>query len=278
MGEVAYTHSFAKIYDDLMDGVPYDLWFRYLKELLSFYDKNPDKILDLACGTGNMSMMFARKGKGVTGIDGSKEMLKMAREKINSKDLKISFIHSDLRNFSLSKDYDFAFSVFDSLNYILSPEDMKKVFKNVYNVLTEDGIFIFDFNTIKRLMSIEPGTTMFKGDNYTCFWQDLIDREKNRWKVKLKIYLDENLNNHYQELHIETSYPLEQIKEFLYKMGFSEVHCYNAYTFKKASEKNNRVYFVCFKKKVEIDTIKKIGTLVKWKLIKIIYSFKSDWI
>ena len=255
-----------------MSAVPYDLWKKYLYEILSFYNKNVKKVLDLACGTGNMSIRFARDDKKVMGIDGSQEMLEVAKEKAGEENLKIDFIHSDLRKFELDKKVDFAFSVFDSLNYILSLNDLKKVFNNVYNVLKSDGVFIFDLNTINRLMSIEPGTTLLNGEDYTCFWRDIIDEDNKKWKVKLKIYFNDDTTNYYEELHQETSYPLEKVYRALEDTGFEFIKIFKAYTFIQGNDQDNRVYFVAFKDDSHVKKrsfVKRMKELVKWRISKI---------
>ncbi|MFW5998487.1 MAG: class I SAM-dependent DNA methyltransferase [Halanaerobiaceae bacterium] len=269
MEKIAYSRSFATIYDDVMSAVPYDFWYKYINEILDYYNKDVKNVLDLACGTGNMCIRFARDNKNIVGLDGSREMLQVAAEKIEDKDLQVNFIHSDLRTFELEQNFDLAFSVFDSLNYILSLSDLKKAFKNVYQVLKEDGIFIFDLNTLKRLMSIEPGTTLLTGENYTCFWRDIIDREKKRWQVKLRIYFEDENDNYYEEFHQETSYPLDEVQKILTDIGFKYVKKYKAYTFMKGDEDANRVYFVALKSNNQLkekSCIKKIKRHIKWRI------------
>lgn len=268
MKKKAYTGSFAAIYDDVMNTVPYDLWHNYLHELLTYYKKQPGKMADLACGTGNMTLRFAREGKEVVGVDRSREMLKIATRKAARENVDVSFVEADLRDFSLSQSFNFVFSLFDSLNYILSLEELTDVFANVYQILKEDGIFIFDMNTIQRLMSIEPGTTIFNGDNYSCFWRDVIDRENIRWQVELKIYMHNDKTRAYKEVHEETSYPLADIKNALLRAGFVHVDVYKAYTLDKGTDSDNRLYFAAFKEEPETadkSFIENTASKLKWR-------------
>lgn len=271
MNDKAYTKSFATIYDKVMDNVPYDYWYRYLIDLLDYYNKQPQKVIDLACGTGNMTFRFAeKKDWDLYGVDISEEMLEIARDKEAEKDNNVKFFQKDLRYFSPDLKFDLAFSLFDSLNYILNYDDLKKTFKNTYNFLKNDGIFIFDMNTIKRLMGIEPGTMLLKGDDYSCFWEDIIDKENKIWKVKLKIYFGENRVNYYKEVHKETSYPIRDVIAALKWAGFTEVEVFSAYTFNKAKESDNRVYFVASKGLLKKNNkmINKFGKKFKWHIIK----------
>jgi len=268
--EKSYTNSFARIYDDIMSNVPYDLWYKYLQELLISYDKDMHKILEMACGTGNMSMRFAKDNREVSGIDKSSHMLNIAKEKARNKKYDVKFIQRDIKNFTFSDKFDFIFCIFDSLNYILKIDDMKKVFVNVYNSLTDDGIFIFDLNTITRLMSIEPGVTVFDGDNYTCFWEDIIDPENLIWKVKLKIYFSDDETRYFEEIHKERGYKKENIKNLLYDSGFSDVKVYKAFTFNKGEDSDNRLYYIVFKndtKDRRFTVVNRFKKKIKWKVL-----------
>ena len=270
MNREAYTHSFARIYDDIMSGVPYDLWYDYLQELLSLYDCTPEKVLDLACGTGNMSLRFARQGKQVVGIDRSREMLSVARKKALSEGENIKFFCSDLRKIRLEERFDFVFSVFDSMNYLLSLGDLKKVFNNIFRVMKKEGIFVFDLNTIQRLMSIEPGTTVFTGEEYSCLWKDRIDRQQQRWIVELQIEFNDQ-EELFEETHQETAYPLVAVEKMLNQSGFTGVDIYRAYTFKQASETDNRVYFVAYREEdPDISSFSKVTREVKWSLRRLL--------
>jgi len=268
--EKSYTGSFARIYDNIMSSVPYNLWYKYLRELLKSYNKNPRKILDMACGTGNMSLRFAKEGKNLVGIDKSQHMLKVARQKAKKNNYSIKFLQKDIRDFNFPRQFDFIFCIFDSLNYILTIEDMEKVFVNVYTSLKEDGIFIFDLNTINRLMSIEPGTTVFSDKNYTCFWEDIIDQKQLIWKVKLKIYFDDNESKYFKEIHRETSYKKDDIARILSDTGFSNIKVYKAFTFDEGRDNDNRLYFIVSKddlKEEELSLLGKFKKKLKWKFL-----------
>jgi len=108
------------------------------------------RILDLCCGTGQLAGTLTALGYRVTGIDGSPEMLKFARG--NAPDAE--FINADARTFKLPQQYEAVFSVFDSLNHVMSLEELTDVFRNVYAVLREGGYFFFDMN----MVTVSPGT------------------------------------------------------------------------------------------------------------------------
>ena len=90
----------APIYDILMSDVDYRSWAEYILKLLERAGAKPGQsLLDLACGTGAMSLLLAGAGYSVTGMDLSPEMLKVARQKSAEQNLALEFFQGDIRNF-----------------------------------------------------------------------------------------------------------------------------------------------------------------------------------
>ena len=96
----AYT-GLAALYDIFMDNIPYNKWYVYLKSLLVEYNINNGIILDLGCGTGNMTEFLSSDGYDKIGIDNSEEMLNIAMEKACNKELNILYLLQDMREFEL---------------------------------------------------------------------------------------------------------------------------------------------------------------------------------
>ena len=76
----AYS-EFAHVYDLFMDNIPYEEWCDYLVMLLNKYGIQDGLVLELGCGTGNMTEALRKKGYDMIGIDNSEEMLAEAMEK-----------------------------------------------------------------------------------------------------------------------------------------------------------------------------------------------------
>ncbi|MFO7814211.1 MAG: class I SAM-dependent methyltransferase [Halanaerobiales bacterium] len=267
MGSQSYTNSFATIYDDVMKIVPYYSWYKYLKHILYYYDKNPKKIMELACGTGNMMKYFSDGADKIYGIDKSEDMLAIAQNKFSNNG-NVKFFNTDMSRKIKYNNFDFIYSVFDSMNYILEFEELINVFENVYLNLIKEGIFVFDINTEYRLMDIGEGRKKLTGDNYTCYWKDIVDKENGKWIVELNIYLnrDDEIKN-FTETHVETSYPLDKIKKGLLNTGFQHVDYFRSFTFNKGDPKNDRIHFVALKQKPEVSYLKQIMTKIKWNII-----------
>ncbi len=99
-------------------------------------------ILDLCCGTGRVSAALIDRGFRVTGVEGSAEMVRYARENAPSAE----FVVDDARTFRLDGKFDLAISIFESLNHVMSVEELGAVFENVHRCLAAGAYFIFDLN------------------------------------------------------------------------------------------------------------------------------------
>jgi SAM-dependent methyltransferase len=99
--------------------------------------------LDLACGTGQLAGLLAERGFRVTGLDSSFEMLALARTRAP----RVDFVQADARSFVLAGRFDAVISVYDSLNHIMSVEELGDVFARVHAILAPGGPFVFDLNT-----------------------------------------------------------------------------------------------------------------------------------
>jgi SAM-dependent methyltransferase len=108
------------------------------------------QILDLCCGTGQVSQQLSLRGFQMTGLDNSKKMLEHASEKVPNG----VFLLEDARSFNLSPTFDAAICTDSSLNHMMSLEDLKRVFGNVYAALKENGLFLFDLGLENRYRNI----------------------------------------------------------------------------------------------------------------------------
>ena len=98
--------DFAYVYDKMMGDVDYIKWADFIEKLFLHYGIRPNDIVDLACGTGNLTTIMADRGYNVIGIDRSQDMLLVAHEKARSRGLKIPYICQDMRDIELHREVD----------------------------------------------------------------------------------------------------------------------------------------------------------------------------
>ena len=80
-------NDFAKIYDRLQE-IDYNSFIDYYKKIFEKFNLSPSLMLDLGCGTGNITIPLAEHGYDMIGIDLSEEMLGIAADKAREKNLK----------------------------------------------------------------------------------------------------------------------------------------------------------------------------------------------
>ena len=110
--------SFALLYDELMRDVPYEQWVEFVKKQKESYGIKGNKFLDLACGTGELHLLMAKKDYGVTGVDLSSEMLTVAREKAEKSGQSLFLVQQDMSELEGFGEFDMVGIFCDSLNYL----------------------------------------------------------------------------------------------------------------------------------------------------------------
>ncbi len=130
------------------DGQHYDMLTREFIDDIPFYSRMAKKygqpILELACGTGRITIPLARKGWQVTGLDPTESMLTEARRKAASANVTIEWIQADCRDFELGKKFNLIFFPFNSIAVLHDSEDIAACFNCVRNHLKKNGRFIID--------------------------------------------------------------------------------------------------------------------------------------
>lgn len=212
--------SFARVYDTFMDNVPYDQWTEDYTCILKEHGIEDGILLDLGCGTGSLSLRLADKGYDMIGVDYSMDMLEIAREKSEGKD--ILYLEQDMREFELYGTVRAVLCVCDSINYILEPEEVKEVFSLVDNYLDPQGLFIFDFNTDYKYREIIGDNVIAEDrEDVSFIWDNYYDEESriNEYALSIFVQEKEDLYRKYQELHYQRGYSLEEMKEYLEEAG-----------------------------------------------------------
>lgn len=242
----AYT-GFAEVYDIFMDNVPYEEWAGYLCGLLREYGVTEGLVLDLGCGTGNLTMKLEESGYDMTGVDASSEMLQIAMDKKNETGYDILYLLQDMREFELYGTVRAVVSACDSVNYITEPEELIQVFSLVNNYLDPAGIFVFDFNTEYKYRELLGSQTIAEDREESSFiWDNYYDEEQriNEYELTLFIREEDGRYGKYQETHFQRAYTLEEMKALLEKSGLEYVTAYDAYTKNPPHAESERISVV----------------------------------
>jgi SAM-dependent methyltransferase len=246
--EETAPHQFAdvaEIYDSLMSVVPYRQWVDYVEQIWSRFGCRPEAVLDLACGTGNVTLELAHRGYEATGVDNAALMLAIARRKAPE----IAFYEQDARSFDVPERFDACVCLFDSLNYVLELEGLAAAFAGVRRHLrapTGDRLLVFDLNAIHAL---EQGmfTQTGQGDDYrvSYVWQSHWDAARRLCRIDMQFQVQEESGTRlFTETHWQRGYAVTEVTGALLRAGLRPLAVYDAFTFRPPRARSDRLYFV----------------------------------
>ncbi len=228
--------NFAYYYDSLMDPNFYQQYLDFILKHAHF-----QSVLELGCGTGITAINLAKKGKIVYATDLSKEMLEIAKMNASHANVDLMLGKVDMCDFQINEKVDLILCLCDSLNYVGSRNKVKRVFKNVYDSLDNQGTFIFDVHSMYKI-----DHTFFKykeeerDDDFYFLWEV---NKVDQGKIHHTIQIDDFENNeHVLEHHTQTTYSIETYKQLLKEVRFKSIEIYT--DFKEYDEKGDRVIFV----------------------------------
>lgn len=181
---------FAAVYDRLMEDMPYDAWVEFAEQAWRRYMlSKPERIVDLGCGTGNITLPLAARGYTLTGIDLSETMLAVAEQKAASAPAKsgsIRWLCQDMREWNAGEPADAVVSFCDCLNYITEEADVKRVFTATFRQLRAGGVFLFDVHHRRQFESYaDTQPFAYDDDDLAYIWFCDYDEERREIEHQL---------------------------------------------------------------------------------------------
>ena len=242
----------AACYDRLTNDVDYGAVVAFYRQLLSSVGAKPRTAVDLACGTGSVTLLLAQSGLKVTGVDMSEEMLTVAWEKAQSLENPPMFVRQKLQALRLPRGVDLAVCALDSLDYILDPKDCAEAIRRVYKALNPGGIFIFDVNTPEKLRAMDGQVFLDEDDDVYCVWRGEFDARTNICSYGMDLFRRQGkvwLRGF--EEHREYAYSAGQLTAFLKDAGFTGIRVYGDRRMEEPAKEDQRVYFMARKGRVK---------------------------
>ena len=246
--------AIARVYDKLNAEIDYGAWADFFEKCFDrFLSERPGLVLDLACGTGRMTRTLSERGYDMIGVDGSDSMLNEAYMQGGAN---ILYLLQDMREFELYGTVGAVVCCLDSINYLLSEDDVKKTFAGVHNYLDPDGIFIFDMNTPYKFENIYGDMSYILEDEgedgaVFCGWQNYYDKDSGICDFYLSLF-EENEDGSYDradEHQRERCYNFDTVKKLLEQSGFELLGVYSDYDFSECTENTERWYIAARAKK-----------------------------
>ena len=242
-------NEFANVYDRLQD-IDYGSFIDYYENIFEKFNIKPKLMLDLGCGTGNITIPLSQKGYEMIGIDLSEEMLHIAAQKAREKNLDILFLNQDMTEFELYGTVDAIICSLDGVNYLTMDDDLKKLFALIKNYLNPDGLFIFDINSEYKLKSLlSDNSFVYDEDDVYCVWSNSFDDTDNICSFNIDIFIkqENGLYKKYEEYHEERAYSIYEIETAIKNAGLNPVGIYNDRSFDAADDKSERIFFIAKK-------------------------------
>jgi SAM-dependent methyltransferase len=223
----------------------------YLDEVLARHAFVGDSAVDVACGTGTLALGLAQKGWRVYGVDASPAMLTQARQKAVELEqpVAVTWLQADMRDFSLPQTVDLATSTYDSLNYLLTLDDLRSAFHCVAQALRLGGIFVFDMNAERAFLCNWDDSVYFVEDeDLAIVVQSAYDVETRQATAVITGFVRQGeLFRRFQETHTEQAYSRAAVTGALNDSGFEVMASYACFTFEAADDDSPRILWVARK-------------------------------
>lgn len=237
--------EFAKIYDDLInEDINYDNMVSRIIEICNEHNIECKDYLDVACGTGNVTVRLAKHFKDIYAVDLSEDMLREAFNKLKENRIKGKIICQDMTEMQLNRKFDLITSVLDSTNYITDEDDLEKYFSSVKEHLKDDGIFIFDVNSYYKLSEI-LGNNIYTYSEEDVFytWENVF--EDDMVSMFLTFFVKQGeLYERFEEEHFERAYREEELERALSNCGLEIINKFDGYSNNKVQACSERIVYV----------------------------------
>lgn len=217
---------FASVYDYLMEDFDYDEVFSFFIDKVN--PKKDESILELACGTGEMSLRLS-DAADLTCLDISESMLQIASEKARKAYLKATHVAADMTSLELGRKFDVVVSFLDGYNYLTKEDDLLKSFSSVYEHLTEGGRFFFDMSSMHKLKDVIGDATYYEThDDFDYVWDNYYDEDRDVLDFDFIIYkMDNGKYEKLVESHSQRAYEPKIVTELMKKAGFCDAEYFD---------------------------------------------------
>ncbi|HLQ73344.1 MAG TPA: class I SAM-dependent methyltransferase [Bacillota bacterium] len=244
--------NLASLYDQLMDETDYNDWIDFTEKHLKSMAFSPQHIVDLGCGTAELTIQLAKRGYSLSGVDIASDMLSQAQQKAIENNVNILWVNQDIRELTGFSETDVFISYFDVLNYITSKNDLTNIFSRIYDCLKDGGLFLFDIHSESYVNNHLLNKTFTEvTDRVAYIWDCIQGEERGEMFHEMTFFslIENGTFERFDETHHQQVYEPELYAELLSAAQFKNV------TFEKKIIKNKetdeimseKVFFVAEK-------------------------------
>ena len=251
--------DFAGVYDTLMDDYDYDAWSEhYLSLIRDALGELPARMAECACGTGSLTVRFARKGVNVVGVDLSAAMLRRAEEKARAWGVEAAFVRQDMRRLTLPRRVGAVLATCDGVNYLTTPQDVKAFFSAAYAQLLPGGVLCFDCSSRHKLED-EMGDAFFgeERDGIATLWQNALNRQTHVLTMDVTFFVREEDGRYrrFREQHRQRAHSTQEICTWLAETGFEEIHAYGEMRRDAPGDDDSRIHYTARRPQEQVFTL-----------------------
>lgn len=238
--------EFADAYDALTFNVPYERIAAYYSQIIRRMTGGR-RVLDLGCGTGNLSVRLAKRGFKVVGMDASEGMLMYAAQKSHE----VTWLRGCMERGAPGVRADAVISTLDNINHLPNREAVESCFRGAAKALEEGGVFAFDVNTIYKHREILGGNTfVYDVDGVYCAWSNEFREEDNGVDIELDLFFERNDGVYIRggERFREIAFTEQELCEMLEAAGFEVVRVWEYLTTKAPTAASEKLMIVARKR------------------------------
>ncbi len=226
----------AEVYDSLIYDMPYEKW-------ADFIEKNSSgDVLELACGTGNLTKLLAKR-RSVTALDISPEMLRIADGKLRTLGRRVRFVQGDMRTFALNKPVNTVVCACDGINYLTDADSVKRTFINVHKSLNSGGTFIFDISSYYKLSKMNNELYSEDTDDVTYIWRNSFENDILNMDIAFFVTDDGENYTRFDETHVQRAHRTDELARLLRECGFEEIKITDDYSETEVKNDSLRITF-----------------------------------
>lgn len=241
----------APLYDKLMENVDYESWADYIDEIIQEHHPEAESILELACGTGSVSISLDELGYySILASDLSPQMIEVGRTKALKANADIRFTTLDFLNIDLDEKFDAIFSVFDSVNYLQSESEILTMLSQCERILNPDGLLIFDFstplNSLEAVDYLNNEEAEVKDLRFfrTSAYDPHAQVHTNTFEIERLSSDKKQVIDQFKEVHKQRIYTLEEMLSILKQTPYHLVAKYGDFDLDDADENSARITIV----------------------------------
>lgn len=231
-----------------MEDARYPERCRYFWDICRRFHRQPGRTLDLACGTGSLTLLLAQSGVDVFGADASPEMLSEAMNKALEAEQHILFVCQPMQALALPEPIDTCVCTLDSLNHLTDEGDVQRTFDGVARHLSPGGLFIFDVNSVyKHREILADNAFVMENERVFCAWQNFL-REDDIVDIALDFFAEEDgVYLRSSEDFSERAYSEESLRQMLQNAGLETLAVWGDLRFETPRDDEQRLIFVAQK-------------------------------